>query len=256
MNLLIAEVVELFLLFLWPMIRVSALMLTAPLFSLNAVNVRLRVLLAFLLTWMIFPLHEWPMIDPFSAAGVREVFVQIGIGAMMGLILQVVTAAVVVAGQAISGLIGLAMANMIDPNVGNVPVLAQLLQILSILVFLGLGGHLVLISVVLESFYTAPIGAIPDLDFLYRMFLSWTAMIFLGALLIALPVLGIMLLVQIGMGIITRAAPALNIFAVGFPMLLLLGILFIFLALPVMVSRIENLWLLAFLRLQELIGMA
>ncbi|MFZ8914578.1 MAG: flagellar biosynthetic protein FliR, partial [Pseudomonadales bacterium] len=102
MDLLVAEVVERFLAFLWPMIRISALLLAAPIFSVSAFNIRLRILLALVLTFLIYPLHDWPFVDPFSAAGLREVFVQASIGAVMGLVLQIVTAAVVVAGQAIS----------------------------------------------------------------------------------------------------------------------------------------------------------
>ena len=143
MDLLVSEVVERFLSFLWPMIRISALLLAAPIFSVSAFNVRLRILLALVLTFLIYPLHSWPFVDPFSAQGLREVFVQATLGAVMGLVLQIVTAAVVVAGQAISGAMGLAMANMIDPNLGNVPVLAQFILVVATLLFLELGGHLV-----------------------------------------------------------------------------------------------------------------
>ena len=125
MNLLAADIIERFYSFLWPMLRVSALLMTAPLFSQNAVNVRIRVLLGLTLTWMIYPLHDWPTLDPVSGAGLLEVLNQIFIGASMGLVLQIVVAAMVVAGQSISASMGLSMANMMDPNVGNVPVIAQ-----------------------------------------------------------------------------------------------------------------------------------
>ena len=118
MNLLVADIVERFYAFLWPMLRISALLMTAPLFSQNAVSVRLRVLLAVALTWLIYPLHDWPLIDPVSAPGLLEILNQIFIGATIGLLLQVVVAAITVAGQSISAAMGLSMANMIDPNVG------------------------------------------------------------------------------------------------------------------------------------------
>ena len=85
MELLVAEVIARFLPFLWPMIRISALLLAAPIFAVSAFNVRLRVLLALVLTFLIYPLYEWPFVDPFSAAGLREVFVQASVGAVMGL---------------------------------------------------------------------------------------------------------------------------------------------------------------------------
>ena len=92
MDLLISEVVDRFYMLMWPMIRISAFLLAAPFFSLRAVSVRIRVLLAILLTWMIYPLSDWPSIDPLSAIGLREVFLQVFIGVLMGLLLQVVNA--------------------------------------------------------------------------------------------------------------------------------------------------------------------
>ncbi|MDV7394127.1 flagellar biosynthetic protein FliR, partial [Arthrospira platensis SPKY1] len=81
MDFLTVDIIERFATFLWPMLRISALMVTAPIFSLTAFNLRLRILLALVLTWLIFPLYNWPVIDPLSAAGLREIFNQIAIGA-------------------------------------------------------------------------------------------------------------------------------------------------------------------------------
>ena len=136
MELLVTEVVERFYTFVWPMLRISAFFLIAPFFSLQVVTVRIRVLLAVLLTWMIYPFVEVPVIDPSSVNGLVEVFNQVLVGAIMGLILQVVTAALVVGGQTISMSMGLGMANMIDPNVGNVPLLSVFILIFSTLIFL------------------------------------------------------------------------------------------------------------------------
>jgi flagellar biosynthesis protein FliR len=86
MNLLVADIVERFYTFLWPMLRISGLLLTAPLFSQNAVNVRLRVLLALVLTWLVYPLHDWPLIDPTSAPGLLEIVNQIFIGVKLDLV--------------------------------------------------------------------------------------------------------------------------------------------------------------------------
>jgi flagellar biosynthetic protein FliR len=132
------------------MLRISALMITAPIFSLSAFNTRMRILVALVLAWLVYPLYSWPVIDPTSAQGLLEVFNQIMIGATMGLILQIVVAAVVVAGQSIAAAMGLSMANMIDPNMGNVPVISQLLIVMSTLIFVGFGGHAILLGLILE----------------------------------------------------------------------------------------------------------
>lgn len=242
MDILVAEVVQRFYTLLWPMIRVSAFLLASPFFSLRAVNVRVRVLLAALLTLMIYPLIDWPIIDPYSAAGLREIFNQILIGTVMGMLLQIVNAALVIGGQAVSSAMGLGMANMIDPNMGNVPVISQFFIICSTLIFMGIGGHVLVISLVLESFKTLPIGQMLAPDMLMAVLLQWSSMIFLGGLLLALPIMVSLLFVNIGVGVITRAAPALNIFAVGFPAMIMVGMVLLATSMTSIGYRIQWLW--------------
>ena len=241
MDILVSEVVQRFYTLLWPMIRVSAFLLASPFFSLRAVSVRIRILLAALLTLMVYPLVDWPIIDPYSAAGLREIFNQVLIGTLMGMLLQIVNAALVVGGQAVSGAMGLGMANMVDPNMGNVPVLSQFFLVCSTLIFMGMGGHVLVISLVLESFKALPIGQMLAPDMLMAVLL-WSAMIFLGALLLALPIMVSLLFVNIGVGVITRAAPALNIFAVGFPAMILVGMVLLATSMSSIGFRIQWLW--------------
>jgi flagellar biosynthesis protein FliR len=251
---LAADLVERFYTFLWPMLRVSALMLTAPIFALSAFNLRLRILLALVLTWLIYPLYDWPPLDPVSAEGLREVFNQIAIGAMAGLVLQVVVAAIVVAGQSMAAAMGLSMANLMDPNLGNVPVLSQFLLVLASLVFVGAGGHTILLGLILESFRSLPIGtSLLDQDS-YGLLVRWSSMMFLGGLLMALPVLISLLFINVGLGIITRAAPSLNIFAVGFPAMIAAGFLILWLSLGTVLERIDWLWVQAFVTVRDLLG--
>lgn len=252
MDLLVSEVVQRFYTLLWPMIRISAFLLAAPFFSLRAVSVRIRVLLAVLLTLMVYPLVEWPLIDPYSAAGLREIFNQVLIGTVMGMLLQIVNAALVVGGQAVSGSMGLGMANMVDPNMGNVPVISQFFIICSTLIFMGLGGHVVVITLILESFKSLPIGQMLAPDMLMAVLLQWSAMMFLGALLLALPIIVSLLFVNIGVGVITRAAPALNIFAVGFPAMIMAGMLLLAMSMSSIGYRIQWLWRQSF----EVVGQA
>ena len=150
MNILASDIIERFYTFLWPMLRISALLMSAPIFSLRALNVRMRVLLAVALTWMIYPLFDWPVMDPVSPSGLVEVFNQLSIGLLMGLSLQVITAAILLAGQSISTAVGLSMAMLMDPNLGNVPVVAQFVLILASLIFVSLGGHTMLLALVVD----------------------------------------------------------------------------------------------------------
>ena len=255
MNIAAIDIVERFYAFMWPMLRISALLLAAPVFSLTALTVRIRVLLALALSVMVYPLFTWPDIDPLSPAGLLEICNQLVIGVFMGLALQIVTAAVVVAGQTISNSMGLSMASLIDPNLGNVPVVAQFLLILSTLIFVSLGGHTMLLALILESFDTLPVGSSLFGPQAYAQLVSWSSMIFLGALLTALPVMVTLLFISIGLGVVTRAAPSLNIFSVGLPATIVVGFVVLLLSLANIGSRIQWLWLQGLLQIRSLAGL-
>ena len=255
MTLLAADIVERFYMFLWPMLRISALLMAAPIFSLDSVTVRLRLVIGLVLTAFIYPLVTWPVIDPISAEGILEIVNQLFIGALMGLMLQVATAAIVIAGQSIAGSMGLSMASMIDPNVGNVPVISQVLLILSTLVFLGFGGHVIIISMVLESFRVLPIGQSLLGQVPFGKVIAWSSMMFIGGLLIALPVMVSLLFINIGLGVVTRAAPSLNIFSVGFPATIAAGFIVLIVSLESIVGRMQWVWMQAFAHVRDLVGL-
>jgi flagellar biosynthetic protein FliR len=255
MTLLASEIVERFYMFLWPMLRISALLLTAPLFSLDALTLPIRIMLALVVTIFVYPLVTWPVIDPVTADGILQIVNQLFIGAMMGLMLQIATGALTVAGQTISSSMGLSMATLIDPNVGNVPVIAQFIIIMSTLVFLGFGGHIIMLSMVLDSFTAVPIGQSILGQVAFGKVVAWSAMIFLGGVLIALPVMVALLFINIGMGVITRAAPSLNIFSVGLPASIVAGFLVLLLAMDSIIGRIQWLWMQAFNHARDLVGL-
>ncbi len=243
MELFVADLVERFYTALWPFLRIGAMLLAVPILSIDAVSVRIRIFLTLLLTLLIYPLVEWPFIDPISAEGLREIFNQLLIGIAMGFFLQIVAAAVIVGGQAISNSMGLAMATMVDPGMGNVPLISQFLNILATLIFLGVGGHMLVVGILLKSFETYPVGIAFIGQSTFGDLIEWSAMIFIGGVLIALPIMVALLLVNIGVGVITRAAPSLNIFAVGFPVFFLTGYAVLILSLAGIGSRMQWLWM-------------
>ncbi len=255
MDILANDIVQRFYTFLWPMLRISALLMSAPIFSLRSLNVRMRILLAVAVTWMVYPVFTWPVIDPVSPAGIVEVFNQLSIGLIMGLTLQIITAAILLAGQSVSTAVGLSMANLMDPNLGNVPVLAQFLLILSTLIFVGMGGHAMLLGMVIDSFASLPIGKGLVTAGAWAHFVQWSSMMFLGALLLALPVMVTMLFINIGLGVATRAAPSLNIFSLGLPVMIVAGFVILMVALPSMGARIQWLWLQGFMEVRGQIGL-
>ncbi|HDY82687.1 MAG: flagellar biosynthetic protein FliR [Gammaproteobacteria bacterium] len=228
----------------WPFLRISALFLASPIFGASSFPVRARVLLAVMITALVVPsLPMLPKIDLLGAAGLLVAGQQVIIGLAMGFIVQMVFAAVVVAGQSLAMAMGLGFAMSVDPQNGvQVPVLSQLYMILATLLFLGVNGHLLLIQFLVNSFTLLPVG-LSGLrhDFGLDVVL-WASQMFLGALVLALPALTALLLINIAFGVVTRAAPQLNIFAVGFPVTILAGFVFIFLTMPSVLSQLMYLF--------------
>jgi flagellar biosynthetic protein FliR len=205
-------------------------------------------------TFLYLSYLEGVSIDPLTSVGFLYILQEIAIGVILGFSLQLVSAAITVGGQAISNAMGLGMANMFDPNLGNVPVISQFLIILSTLIFLLIDGHLVIIDLIFQSFEQLPIGQplliLPLLDSLLEL----TPLVFSGGLLLALPMMISLLLVNIGLGIITRSAPSLNIIAVGFPAILLIGSILLIVALPGVLRLIQDFWIESFEKMTLMIG--
>ena len=229
--------------FIWPLMRISAMFVSVPLFSIKAVPARVRLILSVALTFVVMPLlPTFPAVEMFSYEGMMVAIAQVMIGLSTGFIVQLVFSAVVFAGQGIALSMGLGFASMVDPQNGQqVPVVAQLYVISSTLIFLGLDSHLLLIKMLLDSFTSLPIG-IDGIDKAgIWTIIAWSSRMFAGGLLLAMPVIASLLLVNISFGVATRAAPQLNIFSVGFPVTLMLGILLIWLTLPDVLDQFTGL---------------
>ena len=233
---------------LWPFMRIGAMFAAVPIFSSRSVPVRIRVLLAFLISWMLIPvIPEPPVVELISAQALLISIHQVLIGIAMGFILQLVFAAFVIAGQSIAMAMGLGFASMIDPQNGmQVPVISQTFLIMATLIFLSLNGHLVLIEVLANSFQNLPVGMlVPSREGLWQL-VTWGSNMFAGGMLIALPAVAALLLVNLAFGVTTRAAPQLNIFAVGFPVMIMVGLSFLILTLPTITAHLSRLMMEAF----------
>lgn len=229
--------------FLWPLMRVGMLFAVAPIFSGQLVPARVRVVLAVLVTWVLLPvIPAAPAVDPLSAAGVLISVQQLLIGLMLGFVLQMVFTALMIAGHAIATGMGLGFASMVDPQNGvNVPVIGQYYVTVATLLFLVLNGHLLLISVLADSFQSMPVAV----DGISRQSLwdvvAWGSRMFAGGVLISIPAVTALLMTNIAFGVITRAAPQLHIFNIGFPITLALGFVVMFLSLPELIPQFGDL---------------
>ena len=207
-----------------PLVRIAAFMLAAPVFGSRLINTRARLLLALLLTYIIAPgLPVMPPISGFSLDIWVLVMQQTLIGLAAGFSMQLAFQVAVLAGQYIAMKMGLGFASMNDPASGlTVTVVSQYYLMLVTLLFVVGDGHLLMLRLLAESFYTTPIGVSMPLALLWDLVTAGSWM-FGAALLIALPVLTSLMIVNIGFGVMGRSAPQMNIFTVGFPITLILG---------------------------------
>ena len=218
------------------------MLMIAPIYAASSFPVRIRVVLAVLVTAALYPVLE-PVkgVDPVSLQGFIILAHQVVIGAAMGFFLQMAFQLLVIAGEAIAMTMGLGFARMMDPQNGvQVPVVAQYFIIIATLLFLSMNGHLLLLQMIIKSFDILPVSEVGmTRDGIWQV-VSWGSQMFVGAILVAIPAVTALLMVNIAMGVITRAAPQLNIFAVGFPLMLLLGFVLLVLTLPSVLPQFAN----------------
>lgn len=230
---------------MWPMMRIGAMLLAMPVIGTRLVPTRVKIITTFLLAVTVLPLlPELPQVEALSLQGLLISFQQVLIGMGLGFTLQLVFGALMVAGESIAMSMGLGFASMVDPTNGvNVPVVSQLFIIMGTLIFLALGGHLMLIQLLVSSFESMPIS--PDgleRDSFWAI-VSWGSQMFIGAIWVAIPALISMLVITLSMGVMTRAAPQLNIFSVGFPVTMFMGFIILMLVLPSFLPRINQMML-------------
>ena len=216
---------------MWVMARVSGLCLVAPVFGATTAPAQVRIAVIVLLTLVLVPLAP-ASVDPLSMAGVVTLVEQILIGGMIGFVLWLSFQAAAYGGQAIAQSMGLGFAQSVDPTRGDgSPTLGQFYLLLVTLLFLAMDGHLRLISLLAESFHGLPPGAGQVSPAGLHAVAMFGGELFLGAVRVALPALTALLVVNMGFAAISRAAPSMNLFAVGFPITLCLGFLALWLSL-------------------------
>jgi len=233
--------------YLWPFVRIAAFVTAFPVFSSNFIPVQIRLVVAMALTIAIVPMvPAVPQIDPLSMEGFILVIQQVLIGVSMGFVFHLVFSAFIIGGQIIAMQMGLGFSTMIDPvNGSQAPVLSMMFLIMVTLFFLALDGHLAITRMVSDSFHFLPIGLEGVDRSVFRQIVDWGSEMFKGALMISLPAVTALLLVNIALGVMGRAAPQLNIFAVGFSITIAGGFYIILLTLPMMLNNFNNLSLSA-----------
>ncbi len=233
-------------LFFYPFVRILAWLMFDPLLGNRAAPMRVRVVLALALTMAVAPiLPPAPQVALVSGDGLLILLQQIAIGAVLGFSLRIVFAMVEVAGQFMGMQMGLSFATLFDPiNGAQTPVASQFLVLTTVLILFAFNGHHLVIEALARSFVEIPVGTtIAASGFV--VVAHWAGAMFSTGLHIALPVTAALLATNLTIGMMSRAAPQLNIFAVGFPLTLGAGFLVLYFTLAYLPAQLDRIWLQA-----------
>jgi flagellar biosynthetic protein FliR len=229
---------------LWPLTRILGLVAAAPVFGNTGVPMLIKLTLGVTLAAVVAPtLPPVPVVDPTSWAGILIIAQELLIGTAMGFAMRLVFAAVEFAGEVASASMGLGFATFFDPtSAGRSSAISQFLALVATMAFLAINAHLVLIEALVESFFTLPISTTPMSLSAPLEMVRWGGRIFSAGLQIAMPIVAALLITNIALAILTRAAPQLNLFGIGFPITLGAGFLVISLTLPYLNTPLQNLF--------------
>jgi len=229
---------------LWPLTRILGLVAAAPVFGNTGVPMLIKTTLGVTLAAIVAPtLPPVPIVDPTSWAGILILGQELLIGVAMGFAMRLVFAAIEFAGEVASSSMGLSFATFFDPtSAGRSSAISQFLALVATMAFLAMNAHLVLVEALVESFFTLPISTTPMSLGAPLEMVRWGSRIFSAGLQLAMPIVGALLITNIALAILTRAAPQLNLFGIGFPITLGAGFLVISLTLPYLGTPLQNLF--------------
>ena len=230
--------------FLWPLTRILGLISVAPLYGNVSVPATVKIGLSVMLSLIIAPtIPAIPALDPMSLAGLLILVQQLLIGIAMGLAMRMVFACMELAGELAGMTMGLGFATFFDPqSQGRSIAISQFLSLVTILLYLALNVHLSLLSALADSFTTMPISDAPMSGKLFEQITGWGAKIFTAGVQLALPIVAALLITNVGLGVLARSAPQLNLFGIGFPITLTVGFVMIAIVTPYLGAPLARLF--------------
>ena len=224
-------------------VRVSAFFVTIPLFSYKTIPSQLKIVLAFVLSWMMYYTFS---IEAFTINGdyLLLVLKEAVVGLVLGLVVYIVFSAVQIAGGFIDFQMGFAMANIVDPQTGaQSPLMGQFFNFLLLLVFLAINGHHLVLDGIFYSYQFMPIdqffpkfGDVESIEYIMKLFVA----VFAIAFQMSAPIIATLFLVTLALGITGKTVPQLNIFVVGFPIKIAVGFILLVTMMGVMVEVMEK----------------
>ena len=213
-------------------LRIGAFLIAAPFFGSRMVPLNVRIILIFSLAIFLQGWIETPDFSNLVASQfILMIFVELALGLTAGHIFAIAFSTVSVAGEQIAATSGLSFAMQVDPATGTQsPIISQFLTLFILMIFFATDAHLIVFSILLESYAYIPVGADIDFTRLYEVGFLTSEKLFTNAALVMLPIVGILFLINLAVGIITRSAPQLNLFSFGFPITILSVMFLLFLA--------------------------
>lgn len=228
---------------LWPFFRILAILATDPFYSTRSIPIKIKIGLSLFLSLLIAPaIPTMPIVPPVSPVGILILVQQIMAGLAIGMTMRLVFTSVELAGHLAGLQMGLGFASFYDPQHGtNTVVVAQFASLLTLLLFLSFNGHLLIIETIAKSFVILPISAEPLKAAGFKLLVDSAGQIFTLGLLLSLPVLAALLITNLSIGVMSRAAPQFNVFAVGFPLTLGVGVAALYFSLPQFPGHVSRL---------------
>ena len=239
-----AEISAMLSAFLWPLFRILGFFIAEPVFSARSIPRQAKIIMGIALTVMIAPLlPPMPVVPVISGTGLLIIVHQLLIGLAMGYVMRLMLTAVEMAGFFASSQMGLGFAMFFDPqHSGQVPTLSRLLSLLTLLLLLAMNGHHLMLSTLINSFKVFPISTegLPAISF--RLLAEWGHEVFALGLLLSMPVMAALLIANVAMGVMTRAAPQFNVFTFGFPLTITIGFVVLYFSMPYFIEAVKMLY--------------
>jgi len=244
MDFLASQLLEWLSLYVWSLARISGLLMTMINIGSKTTPIRVRLTLAVAITVAITPiLPPGPNIELMSLAAYIIIAQQLLIGIAVGFASVLFMQTFVVAGQVIAMQTSLGFASMVDPSNGqSTPVVGQFYMLLGTLIFFAVDGHLTLIYLTVESFHTLPVSQIGLQAPEFKALASWFSLLFAAALAMSLSSIVAMLAINLSFGVMTRSAPQLNIFSMGFAISMAFGLFVLWMTISSFLGHYESQW--------------
>lgn len=242
MEIVFSDINRFIALFVFMLTRVGMMFMVMPLIGTKLIPVRVRLIFVLTIVFLMIPLVDYELnFDVVSIDTLLTLFSEALIGITIGTVLQIIFHVFLLLGEMVAMQSGLGFAVLNDPSSeSSVPMISQMYLMIIMLLLLSMNGHLMIINMVLDSFKLIPISLFGFAAIQFDTVANLGAWMFYNAFKIALPAVTALLMVNISFGILTKAAPQLNIFTIGFPLTMMLGIVVLWLNIDIILPHFKH----------------